>query len=176
MSEKKKPERIIELLQRIAVLAAQGVDGEASAAQRKLDVLLMKHGLTMADLEANTRKQCSFKFRGKAQRTLFANVVGHVVGHGESRILYDNSCLYADLTVAESIDVDILFNHFRKEYNREVKRLMAALIYRHGLFPATPRIRGPFTAKEFEEGNKAMKMANGLSSNDVLRKQLSTTA
>ena len=69
-------DKIIEKLKKIKELADRGERGEALAAKRKLEQGLLRHGLTLEDLDSTVRTQRIFKYHyGQESQIIFQIVM-----------------------------------------------------------------------------------------------------
>lgn len=72
---------IIERLQKVLRLAQGGTGGEADNAQRQLDAMLRKHGMTLADItdEDDVLVEARFDCASDAAERLVVQIVGRVM-------------------------------------------------------------------------------------------------
>lgn len=132
---------IEERLRKIKALADRGTDGERTAARRLLEELLVKYGLTAADLEGVNKPKHRFTWRTRSEYQLLCHILCTVTDEWTvetSRVRGGRtmSCL---LTEDDAREVRRLYACHRNAFKAEVGRLETAYINRHHLFPASPR-------------------------------------
>jgi len=126
-------------LAKLLALARQGIDGERVNAQEVLDRLLTEHGLRVSDIEGDEEREFSFRYTDKWDRKLAIQTVCRVLQRRTGLYSYGRSkAFYATMTVAQSLEVDLTLNVYRKAFEKERERLWLAFIQKHRLFPPSP--------------------------------------
>lgn len=134
--------RIIERLKKILALARQGVGGEKQNAQRMLDSLLAKHGMTLADLDGSVqvREDCEFSPKNAAEMTLLVQCVASVVLDWDFMVwsAKRGKKRWISLTKAECLEVRLMFDIHRKalakHLAKQAKVALAAYIHTNGIY------------------------------------------
>lgn len=136
----KTPENIKELLKKIAALASDpgAPEGEKTAARLRLETLLTKHGLTMADLATEEREVYTFSYTHQWERKLIIQLYAMITdqpsfdsykipggGNGKK--------IGLELTPSEAVDMEILYRHWRAALNRALEDFFAAFVSKYGL-------------------------------------------
>ena len=137
--ENKAPDKIKEKLLKLKALAEQGYEGEARSAQKALENMLHKYGLTIKDLCTDTLEWRWIKIgSSKELKTLFLQCYFQALN--TSRISY-NECrseIRIELTAAQYADLMSLFEfhsaQFKKERKRLLKNLTEAYIQKHEIW------------------------------------------
>lgn len=131
-----------ELLKKLKVLAEQGVGGEKLNAQKKLDALMKKYGISEEELSDDIPVRCEFKFKGNREKRLLIQVVYKVTNDADAvyEFLYTYSgrtCrtkLGCNATAAQKIEIDFLFDFYKNLYVKEEEFFYRAFIQKHRLF------------------------------------------
>lgn len=146
-------EEIKKKLLKILALAQRGVGGEKTNAEAILEREMNRHGLTIDDLvESVERKTRWFSYRSKVEKDLLFQCVFKVTNASKS-ISYSvnrrkRTQIGFDLTEIEFIELDMMYNHFRALYKKELKSLFIAFVNRHELYPETGTCSGSKLTEE----------------------------
>jgi hypothetical protein len=132
-------EALMRRIGKIKALAERGVDGEQAAAQAMLENILSRHNLTMADIEdtAPVRSWVEVKFSGEHERTLMGQIVRKVTQQNDLYIKRQKGTrarYYVELSPAEHVEVEFLFEVMRRALADEFDKVLSAFIYRNDLF------------------------------------------
>ena len=73
-------DRIIDKLKKLLALAERGERGEADNARRLLEAELRRHGLTLEDICADSKRTRIFKYNSNEERTLLIQVLVNYLG------------------------------------------------------------------------------------------------
>lgn len=134
------PESIKELMYKIHALATGGVGGEAENAQKKLDGLLERYGMTIEDITSKEMKTYQFKFNGKRDESLLNQCAAKVMGKWRGAYSYrrggkkTRNITGYDLTATEHADLTEMVTYYRSIYEKECDAMLQAFIYKHELF------------------------------------------
>lgn len=140
-------DKIIDRLKKLLSLAERGYQGEADNARRILEAELLKHGLTIEDICSDNRKQRTFKYNSKPERTLLIQVFVNYLGgkhkaFKESTFNKNSKKVWIELTDLEYIDIQDMYefhkSHFRKERNRLLNDMLSAYVQKHKIFDSDP--------------------------------------
>ena len=123
-------------LHKLIALAERGVDGEKETAERMLNSLLEKHGLTIDDLGGELREFHWFKYgRGPFSKDLMSQVVRSVAHDGSA---YTNQMrprtIGGELTQAEAVEVELKFAAYKRALGDELDLFFQAFIHKHKLY------------------------------------------
>ena len=139
-------EALMRRIGKIKALAERGVDGEQAAAQAMLESILARHNLTLADIEdaAPKRNWVEVEFKGRYERQLMSQVIRKVRQHaGDLSIKVRpkaRSRFYVELSAAEHVEVEFVFELMRKALAEEFDKVTMAFIHRNRLYgPASER-------------------------------------
>ena len=158
-----------ELLKKIQALAESGVGGEKKNAERLLDQLLKKYGITADELSEETRRDERFIYHGAEEEQLLIQVVYKV--RNDKTGMYDainprtgrrrKTVLITSVTPSEKIEIEFLFDWYKKQWEREKKMFMSAFIQKHRIFGEATE-----SAKEdtlsLDDLNKMWQMINAM--------------
>jgi hypothetical protein len=133
------PETIRETILKIKALHdGATTDGERAAAAGRLNALLDKYGLTLADFTEPEKKDYEFRYFNAWQKRLLYQVVGHVTGCLSSQgydyaLSRSKTRVWFELTLAQAIDVQRLYDYYQEAFEEELKDFMSAFIQKHRL-------------------------------------------
>lgn len=133
-------EALMRRIGKIKALAERGIDGEQAAAKAMLENVLARHNLTMADIEdaAPARSWVEVRFNGEHERTLMGQVIRKVRQHAGDlfikRAKGTRSRYYVELSVAEHVEVEFVFELMRNALADEFDKVLHAFIHRNQLY------------------------------------------
>lgn len=139
-------DRIKQRLIKILTLSRRGVGGEKDNAERMLNNLLKKHGLTLEDLVDEDVKNITwFRCKNKVERTLLSQCCLKVIDSWDKNFWGSKSRknqIGIQVTKAQEIELGLTFDAHRRAFNKElekhVERLVSAYVQRNQLFSSTP--------------------------------------
>lgn len=136
MSDDKTKARMLKLL----ALARQGVGGEAANAERFLQKMLDKHGMTMADLEDRQQpvKRVNFKWSEPLHRRLLVAVICKVLNttsFDHWKRPRERSSFRVELTATQHVEVDLMMAAYWPALQRQTELMLAAFSHKNNLFP-----------------------------------------
>ncbi len=129
-------EKIKTLISKVAELANRGVGGERESAKKKLEKLLKKYGLTLADIngDENDKQQREFRIKNREDYvTVLTQVIWDVVP--DIRIQQNTKRLevYVKLTTEQYIEVKEKFDYFWNLWVKEKEQFLMAFIIKNRL-------------------------------------------
>jgi hypothetical protein len=133
-------EGIMRRLYKIKALAERGDRGEREAAQAQLESILARHNLTLDDIEAPApvRNWVEVSFVGKHEKTLMTHVILKVRQEPDTfnirRRKGVRSSYWVELSAAEHVEVEFLFELMRKALADEFDKVLMAFIFTNKLF------------------------------------------
>lgn len=140
--------KVISLAKKIAALAEKGAtNGEQKAAEKMLNDFLKKNGLTLADLESETKRNRTFE-AGKIDSEkaiffsqIFRNVVGRqrdlyrITEYGRKSMgLKRGNYVTAEITDVEYFEIKAKFDFYWNHWQKERKLFYSAYIQQNKLF------------------------------------------
>ncbi len=131
-----------ELLQKLKALADRGVGGEKINAQRKLDEYMEKYGYTLEDLDEPQKISFEIKCKNEVEKTLLLQIIYKVTNDKNSCYGFTwarngkpcKNLVGYDATAAQKIEIDFLFDFYKRLYAKESKIFLQAFIQKHQLF------------------------------------------
>lgn len=165
-----------ELLQKLKALAEQGYGGERLNAQKKLTELMQKYGISEAELNDDILFDYEFEYHGEIEKKLLIQVIYKVTNIPNS--VY--SCIYTKsrricrtrlichATKAQKIEIEFLFDFYKKLYVKEERIFFRAFIQKHNLFGELRDGDEP-TPTSDEELSQIYALMNGLSDEQPLK-------
>lgn len=164
-----------ELLQKLKALAEKGVGGEKVNAQRKLAALMKKYGITEEDLSAEQQICCEFKYRTETELVLLKQTIYKVTneisfygftytatGRKVARVL---GC---KCTRAQQLEIEFLFDFYKRTYKKDVDLFLRAFIQKHQIFGVLKDGQKGADIDE-ETLRKMMMLSNGMSDDKPLK-------
>lgn len=164
--------RVIELAKKIKALADRGIDGEKRNAAELLNDFLEKHGLTLDDIESETRVDTFINCQ-KKQRKIMAQIFWRVLGY-DAKIYNSAGKRYGyviECTPAEKIEIAAMFRHYWAAYERELESFQRAFIMTNNLYAqdADGRDYDDLTQQEKDEFERAQRLAQGMDKSEFFK-------
>ena len=165
MEEKQK-----ERLKKLYALALRGVGGEKEQAAAILEKLVKKYGVSMEDLDEEIVKEHEFSFHGEKEERLLRQIAYKVTDdrHRFKNLVYTQSgrkcrtLCRIECTDAQKLEIEFLFDFYKKLWEREIEVMFKAYIHKHSLFGnLKPGEKGSEISNE--EWRKIQAMIQGLS-------------
>lgn len=128
------------LLKKIRTLAERGVGGEAENAEKLLAHMMEKYDISEDELDADIRERNDFEYHGKEQKKILRQVVYKVTGGNAYELYYTatgrkvKTQLGADCTPAEKVEIEYLFDFYKRLWEKEKEAFLAAYIQKHRIF------------------------------------------
>ena len=136
----------IELLQKIQALAERGVGGESVSAEKKLKQLMQKYGVSDDELADEKTILQDYRYYSKEEKQLIAQIACKVVnvrgGIFYSRLDRETNrkmtVLAVEATKAQHIEIEFLFDFYKKEWEKERELFFRAFISKNELHSNLP--------------------------------------
>lgn len=170
--------RIIARIRKVLSLAENGVAGEKDNAQRILQKLLDKYGLSMSDIieESQDIVVAWYNYKDRHHKDLLMYCVATVTNktvtswvprHGHAKKLAFK------LVAGDHLEVAAMYEYYKKLWNDELKTFYKAFVGKHGLGSSVSGRDGPKTGMSDEELEKLMAYFRGLQQSEyVSRKKM----
>lgn len=113
-----------DLLRKLKALAEKGVGGEKINARKKLEALMQKNGITEDELDEETIIECVFDYSSVRERRLLGQIA---YGRRKRRF----GC---KATLAQKIEIEFLFDFYKRLYKREEEFFFDTFIQKHELY------------------------------------------
>ena len=131
-----------ELLKKLKALAERGVNGEKENAAALLKKLMDKYDISSEELNIDVVKEEQFTFHGAEQRRILLQIIYKVANdkdifHEYKYTASGRSCrtvVGADVTKAQKIEIEFLFDFYVKQWEKEKERFLSAYIQKHELY------------------------------------------
>lgn len=167
--------KYIELARKLKALADQGSGGEKYNAQKALDRLMKKHGISMEEIELPERHMVEFKV-SRQKRNFFAQVAMSVIGHKRDlRIMPRKPTLiFGEVSRFEEIEIRAKFEYFWRLWIKEQDIFLHAFIMKNRIFDidAESKQLSDLSPEDQEKARRAMAMTEAIERGEYL-KQLS---
>ena len=164
-------------LAKLLELARRGVGGEAENAQRMLDVMMAKHGITIADIDGDEVKPYLISYKPcKITERLLTQIVATVIGK-DFRIYKHPRQRYKIMikaTAAQQVEVDMMYEAHLRNFNKELEAFFSAYVHRHELFPADAEKSDDKSNRDKEDIDKVASYFRNMN-RITIRKQLRGT-
>lgn len=128
-------------LRKLQALAERGEGGEKANAQRMLEKLLTRHGLSLNDLSDEQRKLRWFPAPTKWDIRLAAQIMAKVCNTDDPAVYGNKSRpkqLGVEVSPAEAIEFEIHYDTLRKALKEHFRDAFSAFVQAHRLFSALP--------------------------------------
>lgn len=165
-----------ERLKKIYALAMQGVGGEKEAAAELLEKLTKKYGVSIEELDEEKISSFEMEFHGDIEKRLLVQVVYKVTGKSGNvyKMRYTESGRLCKTkssvrcTEAQKIEIEFLFDFYKRLFEKEKEYLLKAFIQKHRIFGVCDNDEAQDEISR-EELLKIMNMAAGLSDETPLK-------
>ena len=133
---------INERIKKLKALALRGVGGEKEQAQALLEKLTKKYCISLEDLDENKIEFFVLEYHGEIEKRLIVQIT--------YKILNKDGCVYSrryvksgrkcrtkleiECTEAQKIEIEFLFDFYKKLWEKEVEIFFKAFIQNHSLF------------------------------------------
>lgn len=126
-----KKEKVIRLAKKLKALADGGVEGEAKSARKRLDVLLLKHGMTLDEIGEVIREfeMTTLNESSSIMEKIIKSVAPKAKIHSEKN--KSKLIIKVALSDIEYKEIKQKYAFFWKVYNEERKLLLAAFFNKH---------------------------------------------
>ena len=164
-------------LKAIKALAEQGAPGERENAQRLLETLAKKYGVSLETLHDEEKALCWFRYSQKIEERLLSQVIFAVTGERASGCRGAVSGrmrkeLGVRCTPAEKIEIETNYHFFRRALDEEFDAFYIAFIHKNGIFPSNcdaKDIDEKTDAEELRKLKKASMMMMGMDMHTPLK-------
>ena len=168
-----------ELLKKIQTLANRGYNGERDTAARKLDELMNKYNISADDLSGEKTIREIHEYHGHEEEQLLVQIACKVV-NVRGGIFYDVQNFYTSRTLstklgieatkAQHIEIEILFDFYKKQWKKEKDLFFHAFIAKNELHSTVPPDENTESDLTPEEQLKILAMAQGIDKERPLRR------
>ena len=131
-----------ERLKKLYALALRGVGGEKVQAQAILEKMLKKYAMTLDDLDEEVINEYQLEYHGKEQEKLLKQTIYKVTD--DSRAFYHlqyiasgrrcKTTLGVKCTAAQKVEIEFLFDFYKRVWEKEREALLYAFIQKHSIF------------------------------------------
>ena len=133
---------IKERLKKLYELSIRGVGGEKEQAEAILKKLIKKYGVSTDELDEEIIKEYKIKYSGETERKILNQIVYKVTNETGNSFSYvykksGRDCrtiLGVCCTEAQKIDIEFLFDFYKRLYKKELEAFLLAFIHKHNLF------------------------------------------
>lgn len=150
-------EQKLELLNKLKALAndTRGNDNERKVAMKQLEILMERYNITEEDLGKTERKERTIWFHSEWERRL-ANQVCYKLFPTISRYSHikDRRHMHIELTDAEWIEFEYIFNIYRNDFEKELDLFFIAFLQKNHIFPDVDKDPdGPTIEDKYSKGD-----------------------
>jgi len=166
----------IERLKKIREHAENGIGEEKKVAQKLLDSLLKKKGLSVEDLDKPEKFYFIFEYRDELEKDLLWQIIGMVTDCSRPEAYKPKNRRNARafmLTETEHLEIDWLYSQYLTAFREEQKILFRAFIMKNRIFALSGNVRNfdSLTEEEREKLKRATYMASAVETVNI-RKQI----
>jgi hypothetical protein len=162
-----------ELARRIKALAdSTEFEGEREACLKRLDVIMEKHGITADDLSDETLDLFKFSYKTSFHKQLLFQISYKVTNNKKFRSFggIGRKAMFIECTKSESVEIEFLYDFYKRLFNEEVKIFQDSFVQKHRLFGDTPTGENNKSVSD-EEYFKMVAFMGGMK-NDTPQKQI----
>ena len=131
-----------ERLKKLYALALRGVGGERVQAQAILEKLLKKYAISLEELDEQAVNEYHLEYHGKEQEKLLKQTIYKVTDDSRSffNLCYTASgckcktTLVVRCTAAQKVEIEFLFDFYKRVWEKEREALLLAFIQKHAIF------------------------------------------
>ena len=134
-------ERILQTLRKLSALRNSPHSGERAAAQKRIDEVCAKYGISLHEIEAQEAAWTSFSFKTTRERDLILQCASMILNTRSLSYGHGNKKIQLELTLSQKIDLDSCYAHYQREWEALQEEVFRAFINRH-------RIAGEATPEE----------------------------
>ncbi len=137
MSDKRNA--IIERMRKVLALAKGGTGGERDNAERQLEAMLKKHGLTMADIddEAVENVKAEFRYRDEFEQRLAVQTVLDTYDPKLMEYRGSRSRFHVYMKPAEKAQCEYIYKLLKPVMLNALRTAYTAFLMAQNLYPAT---------------------------------------
>lgn len=154
-------------LRKLLKLARSGEGGESINAQKMLEDLLVKYDIDISEIDDEPYQEVWFKYKqGKFHKQLMCHVIFLVIG--DDRSVYSNSKykkyqLGAEVNKSEAVEIELLYNSYSKELDKELETIFTAFICKNRIFQERTQKEEDFSKEEGLTQEEIDKIAHAMS-------------
>lgn len=161
-------EKVQAKLRKLQALAERGEGGEKANAQRMLEKMLERHGLTVNDLDDERREVRWFPAANLFERRLAAQIMAKVCNTDDPGV-YRNKRkakqVGVEVTPAEAVEFEIHYDTLRKALAKHFDEAFSAFVQANRLFSDLPAPDSGYSLSESDF--RIMSMASAISATPV---------
>lgn len=166
-----------ELLRKIKGLAERGVGGEKESAQKILERLMEKYGVTETDIETEQVETAWFRYHDEFERRILNQIIYMVTGKMSFGCVgrYTNRSRKnrgIDCTAAERLEIEANYKFFLAAAKEELEIFLSAFVSTNGLYPSKEKNTLPESDEELTPEEKALYLKAGLMAAGMERRTL----
>lgn len=131
-------EKVQARLRKLLALAQRGEGGEKANAQRMLEKMLERHGLSIEDLNDERRQTRWFPITNTYERKLAAQIMGKVCNTWEPGVYTSKARpkqVGVDVTAAEAIEFELHYDALRKALAEHFADAYSAFVAANCIYP-----------------------------------------
>lgn len=127
---------IHEKLRKLLSLAHQGVGGEKENARTKLEAMMKKHGISLDEIDGDTREMRWFKHvNGEFERRLMLQVISSVCGDRAAwRSRSKRLKIGVEVTKAEQLEINLRYDAYVVALKKELRLCYRAFVQTNEIF------------------------------------------
>lgn len=162
----------LEKLKKLKTMAERGTPGEAANAEKMIKIFLKKFNFHESDLEDKPERRF-FRCPTKYETRLLFQVISKVlnsnegVNYGKYKREYSVS-----LTQAQYIEVDRLYNIYRREWKKTIKKAYSAFVHANNIFKESggdDNDKQDLTPEEIKEMEEIMEMMSTMDKIEIYK-------
>lgn len=160
-------EKTVQRIKKLQALAERGVGGEKKTAEKMLQRLLEKNGIsTLEELEKDEVEYFLFSYNGKHEIKLLMQCMYKVLGYSNNTTYFRTKGTRQKIgiycTKAQRIEIELEFEFYRNVFYEELPSFMSAFIAAQDIFPPDAPQGNKDLCNLSEDEFRQLQMATGI--------------
>lgn len=158
-----------ELLKKLKALAEHGVGGEKENAQKLLEKFMRKYNISEDDIDDDRIIKYSKKVKNDYEKQLLVQTVYKVTNGDAYSFRYIatgrkiKNLVGYECTAAQNIEIEFLFDFYKRLFYKEIDLLLNAFIQKHDIFGTPPEDSSSPDEMDLERISRLIQMMSVLS-------------
>lgn len=153
-------------IEKINALAKNGFGGEKINAEKILYKLLAKHGLSIGDLQNETKFSFCFNCNNMFEIKLLLQIHAMVIDSVDVTYRQKNKKIWIKCSIAENVEIELYFSAYKKSLKEGFEIYFKAFVSKNHIFAKSVPARKP-TAEEIEKQMKVWALSSGIEKTTV---------
>lgn len=125
--------KIRDRILKLHKLVEQGIGGEKENAQKILDKLLKKHGLTLSEIN-DCEEWFTINFKNRFEKRLIIQIISKVTNIKTIRAYAEKNQINLKVNKADFAEILVMFSVYRKALEKEFQNIYIAFVCKQNIF------------------------------------------